>query len=151
MIEFLKSLVPRHYVENEIIFQELQEISEITFVEKGSYYVGYEINKVKKMKLHFPPGNIIGGVNCVFLKKSWHIYKCKFEIHGYAVSRENWMKIEEDYKFMINEVNKKMFISYNKEIRTPLYRQKMQDLEILKNRADLTNIVTIDDLKDDEI
>ena len=151
MILLLKKLVPRHYYENQIIFEELQEISEITFVEKGSYYVGYEINRVKKMRLHFPPGNILGGVNCVFLKKSWHIYKCKFEIHGYAISREDWMEIEEKYDFMVTEVKKKMFIFYLKEIRTPLFRAKMQDLEILKNRADLTNIVTIDDLKDDEI
>jgi len=80
MISFLRLLVPRHYREGEIIYEELQEISEITFVEKGSYYIGYEINREKRMRLHFPPGNIIGGVNCIFLKKSWYIYQCKFEI-----------------------------------------------------------------------
>ena len=78
MIEMMKSLAPRTYKEGEIIFNELDDISEITFVETGSYYVGYEINKVKQMKLHFPPGNIIGGVNVIALKKSWHIYQCKF-------------------------------------------------------------------------
>ena len=45
MIEFLKYLVPRNYLENEMIYEELQEILEMTFVEKGSYYVGYEINR----------------------------------------------------------------------------------------------------------
>jgi hypothetical protein len=94
MIEFLRLLVPRHYKEGEFIYHELDEINEITFVEKGSYYVGYDINKQKKMKLHFPPGNMIGSVNCIFLKKSWHIFQCKFEIHGYALSRENWQQIE---------------------------------------------------------
>jgi len=81
------------------------------------------------MRLHFPPGNIIGGVNCIFLKKSWHIYQCKFEIHGYGLSRESWKKIEDEYGFLTTEVKKKMFIYHLKEIRTPLLKQKMSDLE----------------------
>lgn len=90
MINFLRVLVPRHYHDNEVIYDELEEIDEITFVEKGSYYVGYDINKEKKMKLHFPPGNVIGAVNCIFMKKSSYIYQCKFSINGYAISRNDW-------------------------------------------------------------
>lgn len=53
---------------------------------------------------------------------------------------------------MTTEVKKKMFTFYLKELRTPLLRAKMQDLKNLESRADLKNmIVTIDDLKDEEI
>ena len=40
-------------------------------------------------------GTIIGGVNCIFLKKSWHIYKALTEIHAFAIGRKGWMELEE--------------------------------------------------------
>ena len=86
--------MPRQYFPNEIIHEELEEISEMTFVEKGTYYVGYEINRERKMKLHFPPGNIIGAVNTIFLGKSRHVYQCKFQIEGYAINREKWKVLD---------------------------------------------------------
>lgn len=45
MIQILRSLEPRYYHSNTIIYNELEEILEMTFVLKGSYRVGYEINK----------------------------------------------------------------------------------------------------------
>ena len=51
MIQFMKYLEPRKYKEGEIIYEELQEVLEITFVMKGTYFVGYEINKIIKMKI----------------------------------------------------------------------------------------------------
>lgn len=90
------------------MIEELDEILEMLFVEKGSYYVGYEINKEKRMKLHFAPGTIVGGVNLITHRKAWHCYKCKFEIHGYAISRQDWGELKEEYPFLVNEVNKKL-------------------------------------------
>lgn len=120
-------------------------------MEKGSYYVGYEINRMKKMRLHFPPGNIIGGINCIFLKKSWHIYKCKWEIQGYAISRHSWNMIEEKQPMMSKEVKKKMLGFYLREVRTPLTKFKQKDLQLLENRADQSNILSIKDLGDEEV
>jgi len=92
MIDILKSLEPRRYPENEIIYQELDEILEMTFMITGSFNVGYEINKVKKYKLHFNCGknddSTFGGFNTLFFKKSMFIYKCKNEIEGYAIRRK---------------------------------------------------------------
>lgn len=51
MIQMMKYLEPRKYHEGELIYQELQEVLEITFVMTGTYYVGYEINKIVKMKI----------------------------------------------------------------------------------------------------
>ena len=47
----MKYLEPRKYAENELIYEELQEVLEITFVMAGTFYCGYEINKIVKMKL----------------------------------------------------------------------------------------------------
>ena len=47
MVDVMNCLCPRRYFPNETIYDELAEISEFTFVESGSYYIGYEINRVK--------------------------------------------------------------------------------------------------------
>lgn len=51
MIQFLKYLEPRKYHEGELIYQELSEVLEITFIMTGAYQIGYEINKITKMKI----------------------------------------------------------------------------------------------------
>tara|TARA_B110000285_G_C14977813_1_gene539819 strand:+ start:370 stop:513 length:144 start_codon:yes stop_codon:yes gene_type:complete len=47
----MRYLEPRFYKGDELIYEELQEVLEITFVMTGTFYVGYEINKIIKMKI----------------------------------------------------------------------------------------------------
>ena len=54
MIEFMRRLEPRRVFEGEIFINELEEVLEMIFVMKGSYRVGYEINKTMRMRLMFP-------------------------------------------------------------------------------------------------
>ena len=77
MIQVMRYLEPRFYKGDELIYEELQEVLEITFVMTGTFYVGYEINKIVKMKIQLPLGTTFGGINCCFLKRSMFIYKCK--------------------------------------------------------------------------
>ena len=44
----MESLEPRFYKANKVIYNELDSILEITFIIKGVYAVGFEINKIKK-------------------------------------------------------------------------------------------------------
>jgi len=78
MIDILKSLEPRRYIEGDVIYHELEEILEMTFVMNGGFAVGYEINKQTKYKLrfvnmktgYFKVNAIFGGFNCLFFKRS---------------------------------------------------------------------------------
>ena len=45
MLGILQSLEPRHEYKGTILFEELQEISEIIFISKGNIDIGYELNK----------------------------------------------------------------------------------------------------------
>ena len=54
MIEFMRRLEPRRVFDGEMFIHELDEVLEMIFVMKGSYRVGYEINKNLKMRLMFP-------------------------------------------------------------------------------------------------
>jgi len=53
MIDILQSLEPVQYSKNKVLFKELDEINEITFVVKGTIGVGFEINKNIKFALRF--------------------------------------------------------------------------------------------------
>ena len=90
MIMIMKCLKPRRYLGGSVIYEELEEVLEITFVMSGTFHCGYEINKIKKLKIQLPPGMSFGGFNCCFLKRSMFIYKCKKEMRGYALQRKDW-------------------------------------------------------------
>ena len=45
MMEVLTNLEPRHELKGKVLFEELEEISEIIFISKGNIDIGYEINK----------------------------------------------------------------------------------------------------------
>jgi len=151
MILLMKALEPRTYHEKTIIYEELQEILEITFVMTGTYFVGYEINKVKKMKIHRPPHTIMGGFESCFQKKSMFIYKCNMEITGYGLRRKNWIEIEDEFDFMSKEFKRHVFKDYEDEIRNPLLEQKAKDMATLENRADLTSVIAINDNADEVV
>ena len=48
-------------------------------------------------------------------------------------------------------MKKKMFIYHLREIRTPLHNSKVNDLNKIKNRADLNQYAAVEDLKNEEI
>ena len=53
MLEILQKLEPRMARAHEIIFNELEDVSEILFYDKGQIDLGYEIDKKKLFKLRF--------------------------------------------------------------------------------------------------
>mmetsp|Transcript_15100 Transcript_15100/g.25615 ORF Transcript_15100/g.25615 Transcript_15100/m.25615 type:complete len:247 (+) Transcript_15100:69-809(+) len=121
------------------------------FVMQGSYFVGYEINKMRKMKLHFPPGTQIGGFNCIFNRKSMFIYKTHYKIEGYSIRRAPLYELSEQFPKMMNELKKRIVLFYNREVRTPLQHQKNRDIENLMNRADFQTLLAIKDEGEDEV
>ena len=51
IIKVLDALEPFQYEANQLIYRELDEVNEMTFVEKGEYKIGYEINKQQRFKM----------------------------------------------------------------------------------------------------
>ena len=104
MLEIMKALLPRRYFEGDIIFEELQEVLEMTFVQRGKFHVGYEINKKRKFVVSLAEGRVIGEYNVLFMQPSMHIYKCTQEIFGYALSRRSWMDISAEFEEFADEL-----------------------------------------------
>lgn len=77
MIAIMQALKPRCYKSGAYIYDELDEVFEVTFVMDGSYFIGYEVNKCKKIKLHRLSKTVIGSYNCLYIKKTNYFYKCR--------------------------------------------------------------------------
>ena len=143
MIKLLQSLEPRQYHQGENIHDELDEILEITFIQHGSVLCGYQLNKRDKMKLHFPPGTVIGGFNCLFFQKSSFIYRTKIEIQAYALKKKPLMELAQEYPDIYMLMKKRFFTIYMDDIRKPLMAQKEADIAALAYRSDFSQILSI--------
>ena len=66
MLNLFKALEPRYYEPKEVILGELEESMEMIFVTAEKYDVGYELNKVLKLRLTFGERTIIGAFNMCF-------------------------------------------------------------------------------------
>ena len=53
MMQVLRSLEPRFYKKKTIMVDELDEMLEIIFIDKGKTMIGYEINKQKRFCLQY--------------------------------------------------------------------------------------------------
>lgn len=93
--------------------------------------MGFDVNKKRQMKLHFPPGNVIGAFNVLFNQKSHFIYKCKLDILAYAIRKPNFFCLDEEYPDMFLNLKKKLVKGYMENIRMPLITMKQQELELL--------------------
>ena len=90
MLAVLKSLEVRFFAPKTFIFKELDESSEMYFIQKGYYNVGYEINNVNKYKLQFGSRTQIGGFAMAFNQRHQFIYQSHSSIEGFAIRRKKW-------------------------------------------------------------
>lgn len=93
MISILKALEPICIDAKEIIYNELDEVNEIIFVEEGSYDIGYEINKIRKFILRISKNTVIGAFNVLFDRRQNFIYRTHSDCKGYFIRKTIWKKI----------------------------------------------------------
>jgi hypothetical protein len=77
IINVLRKLEPRIEMEKSVLYEELDEINEIIFVQSGVMDIGFEINRIKKFVFRYNSNFVIGAYNCTFNQRSLFIYKCK--------------------------------------------------------------------------
>ena len=46
MIDMLSSLEPRREAANVVIYDELDEVNEVIFINQGTYEIGFEMNRI---------------------------------------------------------------------------------------------------------
>ena len=69
MILILRSLEPQCWKPRELLYSELDEVSEILFIEVGEIDIGYEVNKVENFRVRLGNNTVIGAFNICFNKR----------------------------------------------------------------------------------
>ena len=93
MVGLLSSLEPRHEHPNVIIFDELDEVNEAIFFNKGCLDLGFEINRVKHYVVRIKDDLLIGAYNLSTNRRTKYIYKTNSFCTGFFIRREKWWEI----------------------------------------------------------
>lgn len=92
MIGVLMNLEPISYAKNTVLINELDEFSEITFINKGIVMIGYEINKEKRYCIQFNDRCVIGAYGITFNKRASFLYACKTDVEGFFIRKIKWLE-----------------------------------------------------------
>jgi hypothetical protein len=144
-MDILFSLEPRFEDQGTILFDEMEEVSEVIFILEGQYDIGYTINRSYKYKMRFNRVDIIGAYGATFNKRSLFIIKATEKIQGYFIRKKNWIKV------IRNPVNTEMCSIMQEKIKKdyeelflPLMKAyKQKDISKLHNRCDYDNILQV--------
>ena len=97
MNDILIELEPRIEERLVILYQELDDFTEILFLNKGSIDIGFEINKKACYVIRKSNGCIIADLGCTFNHKSNYIYRTHTECRGYSIRKQAWLRILNNY------------------------------------------------------
>lgn len=91
---------------------ELDEVSEIIFVESGEYDIGYEVNKKEKFVLRLGARTVIGAYHVCFNKRQIFIHRTKTECHGYFIRKSKWKDIMDEFPEFFVILKRKVLFEY---------------------------------------
>lgn len=145
MTQLLKCLEPRQEDAFTMLFEELDEIREVIFIEKGECDVGYEINKKKKFVIRYSNATVIGGYNCTFDKRAIFCYRTKTLCEGYSVRKKNWMALisEDEFPSISKTLKRNVENDYLKNIKEKVLACKKKHIAKYHKRSDYQQMLTI--------
>ena len=94
MVETLSCLEPRREFTGVILFNELDDFTEILFFNKGSIQLGYELNRKRYFILE-QKNAVIGDHGCIFNHRCSHIYRTSSTCEGYYIRKLQMKNIME--------------------------------------------------------
>ena len=108
MIEILGKLEPRMEPAYTILFNAIEQVDEIFFIEKGSIEVGFEISRKPKYVVRLEKGGVIGIYNVTFNRKTMFSYRVRHDYHGNTIRKDNWKGIifNPEYKDLTVHIRK---------------------------------------------
>ena len=143
MIKIMQHLEPRRELKGTILYDELEEISEVFFLSKGSMDIGYEINRIRKFVLRHTDKIVVGAYNCSFNKRSMFIYKCQTECIGYFIRKQNWVEICAEDKYIDTYIKENVRKLYNNNIKRKVLTVKQMHMRNIAKRTDFEQILVI--------
>lgn len=120
MMSLLELLEPRQEEAGAILFDELEDLQEIIFHEKGLIDFGYLVDRKARYVLRMSKGTIIGGYHCTESVKTSFRLKCKSRLEGYMIRKEAWMELLEDFDEIAEMMKNNAKKMYYKKIHGPV-------------------------------
>ena len=97
MMKAMHYLEPRKEERGVMLYNELDDFTEVMFIHKGMVKIGYHINHRQYYALMLLGGFVIADHGCTFNYKSAFIYKTHSICEGFFIRKANWHDlIEED-------------------------------------------------------
>ena len=75
MLMLFRNLSPIRCPKGTLLYNQLEEISEVVFIEQGNIDVGFSVNNKEKWSLRLYDHSIIGAYNCIHSLKTSFMYK----------------------------------------------------------------------------
>lgn len=151
MIEVLQKLEPIFIKAKTVMYNELDDVNEVTFVQQGQYDVGYEINKQVHLKMRFPNKTVIGQFEVCFDKRILFIFKSFHDCKGYIIRKQNFRDLENEHFMLYQGLKNKALFNYINKIRRPLLSMKQQDIEHYDMRADYKQVLALRNYDENEM
>ena len=140
MIALLRHLEPRCEPKGTVLYEELEEITEIFFVSNGTMDIGYEINKQRKYVLRYTNRTMVGAYNCTFNKRTMFLYRCRSECKGYFIRKINWLECIKMDSEIENYIKKNVQNEYFDNILQKVMVAKKIHIEKLASRKDFEQV-----------
>ena len=151
MIEVLQKLEPIFIKSKTVMYNELDDVNEVTFIQQGQYDVGYEINKQVHLKMRFPNKTVIGQFEVCFDKRILFIFKSFHDCKGYIIRKQNFRDLENEHFMLYQGLKNKALFNYINKIRRPLLSMKQQDIEHYDMRADYKQVLALRNYDENEM
>lgn len=100
----LSSLEPRREAANVVIYNELDEVNEVIFINQGTYEIGFEMNRIQTFVLRFKDSNVIGAYGVTFNKRTLFVYKTVTACQGFFIRRNAWRNLIKEHVEISNHL-----------------------------------------------
>ena len=100
MTQILASLEPRSEPKGAILFNELDEFTEVLFFKSGVINIGFELNRKKVICIKTQSSIILADHGVTFNHPANFFYMAKTQCDGYSIRKVNWIRILSDYPIL---------------------------------------------------
>ena len=171
MIDIMLNLEPYSQPANAQIYNELEEIHQVTFFTNGVFEVGFEINSQSHYVLRFKNssiehysekhcksilepngfyksfGKVIGIYGCTFDKDCTFMIRTVSECKGYFIRKPNWRKILYNHSMLFESFRNKIQYDYMQQVKAinRLKHKLILKMKQSKHTNEYKYVIGIDD------
>ena len=93
MWDMLSFLEPRYEPAHTIIFDENEEVNEVSLFTEGEMGLGFELNKTIKIAFSQKDEIVVGAWEISFGRRSQFVYKTLSSCDGFFIRKTKWVQM----------------------------------------------------------